>query len=98
MTYYSPTEWNLGPDEPIYPAPQSPKLVAAFCYRYEPDWLIDQLFENLAWVDDFAVVNTRGHPDVWVPRAERMLLMQREARRLDADWVLHLDPDERFED
>lgn len=73
------------------------KLVAAFCHRYEPDWLVDQLIENLAWVDDFAIVDTRGHADVWVPRAERMLLLQRQARRLKADWVLHLDPDERFE-
>ena len=38
------------------------KLVAAFCYRYEPEWLVDQLIENLAWVDDFAIVNTAVRP------------------------------------
>lgn len=75
-----------------------PKLVLAFAHRYEPDWLIEQLLENCAWVDGFAIVDTRGHEDVWVPRTERMALMQREARRLNADWVLHLDPDERLED
>jgi len=98
MTYYSPTEWNLGPDEPIYPAPQHPKLVAAFCYRYEPDWLIDQACENLAWVDEIITVDTSRHPDLWVPRRERLTMMQEAARKAKADWVLHIDPDERLED
>ena len=74
------------------------KLVAAFAYRYEPDWLIDQLRENLAWVDGFAELNTRGRDDVWMPRLERVTQLQEIARSMKADWVLHIDPDERLED
>lgn len=73
------------------------KLVAAFAYRYEPDWLVDQLRENLAWVDGFAELNTRGRSDVWMPRNERVDQLQAICRDMGADWVLHLDPDERLE-
>jgi hypothetical protein len=74
------------------------RIVAGFAYRYEPDWMIDQLRENLAWVDGFAEINTRGRGDVWMPRLERVRAVQQLARDMDADWVLALDPDERLED
>lgn len=74
------------------------KIVAAFAYRYEPEWLVDQLRENLSWVDGFAELDTRGRSDVWMPRGERVAELQRIAKGMGADWILHLDPDERLED
>ncbi|MFP3914941.1 MAG: hypothetical protein ACLFWM_08695 [Actinomycetota bacterium] len=74
------------------------RIVAAFAYRYEPDWLVDQLRENLSWVDGFAELDTRGRDDVWMPRVERVRAVQAIARDQGADWVLALDPDERLED
>lgn len=73
------------------------KIVATFAYRYEPDWMIDQLRQNLGWVDGFAELNTRGRDDVWMPRIERTRALQSLARDMGADWVLAVDPDERLE-
>lgn len=73
------------------------KLVCVFAYRYEPDWLIDQLKENMAWVDAFVSWDTRDRPEVWVPRAERVAVLQERARRAKADWIISMDVDERME-
>ena len=73
-------------------------IVAAYAFRYEPDWLIEELRENLSWVDGFAALDTRGHKDVWVPRKERVEGMQALGREMGATWMLHLDPDERLQD
>ena len=72
-------------------------LVAAFCYRYEPEWLIEDLHTNLAWVDKIIGIDTSGYDELWIPRAERMRLMQDAGRKAGATWMLHLDPDERLE-
>lgn len=74
------------------------KLVAAYCYRYEPDWLIDQLNTNLSWVDQIISVNTRKAKEEWVPRERRIATMQKRARAAKATHILHLDPDERIQD
>ncbi|MFZ1820564.1 MAG: hypothetical protein WAU72_02020 [Acidimicrobiia bacterium] len=40
------------------------KIVAAFSKRYEPEYLVDELRENLAWCDDIIVRN----PSLdWIP-------------------------------
>jgi len=39
------------------------RIIAAFAYRYEPDWLIDDLRENLSWVDGFAELDDRDRSD-----------------------------------
>ena len=37
-----------------------PRIIAAFAYRYEPDWMIEQLRQNLSWVDGFAEIGARS--------------------------------------
>lgn len=40
------------------------KIVAAISRRYEPDWLVDELLENLSWLDDVLIYDDRGRdPD-----------------------------------
>lgn len=70
-------------------------IVAGFCFRYEPDWLIDQLLENVAWMDGHVSVDTRNDPRPWIPKAERIAAILDKAR--DADWLFEIDPDERLE-
>jgi len=41
-----------------------PRIIAAFAYRYEPDWLIDDLREDLSWVDGFTELDDRDRSDV----------------------------------
>lgn len=74
------------------------KIVGVFAYRYEPDWMVDQLRENISWVDNVVSWDTRDRSEVWVPRAERVAVLQRRARKAGADFILHMDVDERLED
>jgi hypothetical protein len=75
-----------------------PRIIAAFAYRYEPDWLIDQLRENLSWVDGFAEYNDRDRTDLWSVRKERTQALMEIALSMEPDWILWTAPDERLED
>lgn len=76
------------------------KIVATFGWSWEPEWLVDQLRENLAWVDGFAMVDDRarfaaGRP--WGHEGEYRRRQRAECERLGADWVLVTAPDERWD-
>jgi hypothetical protein len=75
-----------------------PRIIAAFAYRYEPDWLVDQLRENLSWVDGFAELDERGRSDLWSPRAQRNADLRAIALSMEPDWIYWTAPDERLED
>ncbi len=77
---------------------RKPRIIAAFAYRYEPDWLIDQLRENLSWVDGFAELNDRGSTEPWRVRADRSAELKRIALEMQPDWIFWTAPDERLED
>ena len=72
-------------------------IVAGYAHRYEPDWLIDQLHENLAWVDGWAVHDDRNHPEVWSPSKQRNTAVRDKADRMGAKWLLFTAPDERWD-
>lgn len=76
------------------------RLVAVFGIKYEPQWLVDELIENLkGWVDDFAIVDCRYRKDeLWIHEGQYRVLQREAYMALDADWVLVTSPDERFED
>lgn len=75
------------------------KLVAMFGIKYEPDWLVDQLKENLKdWVDDFAILDCRDRKDeLWIHEGEYRAELRKIAREMNANWVFHTSPDERWE-
>lgn len=79
-----------------------PRIYAVAGWRYEPEWLVDELRRNLAWVDELVIVDDRARTDeLWVHEGQYRL-MQRSALE-DAgirpwDWVLVTSPDERWED
>jgi len=77
---------------------RKPRIIAAFAYRYEPDWLIDDLRENLSWVDGFAELDDRDRTEPWRVRAERSSELKRLALEMEPDWIYWTAPDERLED
>jgi hypothetical protein len=74
------------------------RIIAAFAYRYEPDWLIEQLRQNLSWVDGFAELDDRDAAGLWGVRAKRTHRLMEIARAMEPDWILYTAPDERLED
>jgi len=74
------------------------RIIAAFAYRYEPDWLIEQLRENLSWVDGFAELNDRENTGLWGVRGARTHALIQIAKAMEPDWILYTAPDERLED
>lgn len=72
------------------------KVFAGYAHRYEPGWLIDQLHENLSWVDGFAVYDDSGSSYAWTPADIRNRIVQQKAADAGADWLLFTAPDERW--
>lgn len=73
------------------------KIVACLGWKYEPKWLIDELKENLSWVDDFAIVDCRDRDELWIHEGEYRQLQRKLAKEKGADWVLITSADERWE-
>jgi hypothetical protein len=71
-------------------------VVAGFAHRYEPDWMVSDLKENLSWVDGYAAYDDRDNPQVWSPAKQRNQKVFDLALQLGADWVLFTAPDERW--
>lgn len=75
------------------------RLVAGYAHKYEPAWLIEELRENLAWVDGFVTIDQTNRVDeLWSVRAERVAELRRLGVEAGAEWMLIMDPDERLED
>lgn len=72
-------------------------IVAGYAHRYEPPHLIEELRENLAWVDGFAAYDDSDNPAVWSPAKPRNEAVRRAARAMGARWLLFTAPDERWD-
>jgi hypothetical protein len=73
-----------------------PKLIAVYAFRYDAE-LVPDLRTNLDFVDDFIAHDDSQNPDLWYNEgAVRNSLIER-ARAAGGDWVICVDPDERFE-
>jgi len=76
----------------------SPKIVAGLSFRYEPKWLVNQCLNNIKnIVDDAVVLDDTKHPYLWRDEAEYRAEVRSLARAAGADYLLIIDPDERFE-
>ena len=73
-------------------------IVAAYARRYEPQWLVDDLRENLSWVDGFAELDDRDRAEPWSNTAERVKRLFAIVREMGADTVFYTAPDERLQD
>lgn len=75
-----------------------PAVVCAYARKYEPQFMVDDLRENCAWVDGFVELDQRDRTDeLWSRRDERVARLRELAEGAGADWCLIMDPDERLE-
>jgi len=73
------------------------KVLAIFSFRYDAH-LVPDLIANLEpIVDGWVAFDDRHGRDAFGDERQRLDALIGEARRLGADWVLAVDPDERFE-
>lgn len=75
---------------------RKPKIVALFSYRYDAA-LVPDFLKNIDFVDDYVAFDDTKNKNLWFHNGERHKLLLKEARKRKADWVLCVDPDERFE-
>ena len=79
----------------------SPRLIAVYGRRHEPQWLIDDMVTNISpWVDDIVCVDDRNRPasEAWGHEGRFRAAQREAAMAAGADWILVVDPDERLED
>uniref|UniRef100_UPI00286CDD0E glycosyltransferase family A protein n=1 Tax=Tabrizicola sp. TaxID=2005166 RepID=UPI00286CDD0E len=80
------------------PSPGEPLVLAVFSYRYDAH-LVPDLLENIKpSVHGFVAWDDRAAGSALSDEPARRNALLAEARRLGADWILAVDPDERFED
>jgi hypothetical protein len=74
------------------------KIVAALSRRYEPDWLVEELHQNLSWCDSIITYDDRGRdPDDLEWNEHQRYTKLHEWVGLDkADYVIMTAPDERW--
>lgn len=73
------------------------KLIAVFSYRYDKA-LIPDLKKNLnSFVDDYVEWDDTKNTNEWYNEGEIRNGLIRKAKEKGADWILCIDPDERFE-
>lgn len=73
------------------------KLVAICGQKYEPDWMIEEMKQNMPWVDEFAILDCRTRDELWIHEGDYRIKLREMAREKKADWVLVCAPDERYE-
>lgn len=72
------------------------KLFAVFAYRFDAQ-LIPDLIQNLDFVDGFIIHDDRASKAKWYHEGNIRNALIEKARKAGADWVICVDPDERFE-
>lgn len=76
---------------------RAPSVYACFSYRFDAH-LVPALLENLEpAVDGWIALDDRASGEAISSEADRRRRLVARARELGADWVLAVDPDERFE-
>lgn len=73
-----------------------PKLFAVFAFRYDAQ-LVPDLLQNIGFVDGFIAHDDRINNAKWYHEGSVRNGLIEKARKAGADWVLCVDPDERFE-
>lgn len=72
------------------------KLFAAFAYRFDAQ-LVPDMLQNIDFVDGFVFHDDRKNEAQWYHEGRVRNELIEKARRAGADWLLCVDPDERFE-
>jgi len=76
---------------------KKPKIIACFAFRYDAQ-LIPDLLQNLdGIISDYVYHDDRKNEDIWINEAIIRKKLINLAKAKNADWILGIDPDERFE-
>jgi hypothetical protein len=75
---------------------QKVKLFGVFSFKYDSN-LVPDLIKNLEFCDGFVIHDDRSNKQKWYHEGETRKMLLEKARMAGADWVLCVDPDERFE-
>ncbi|WP_336799758.1 hypothetical protein [Kaistia sp. MMO-174] len=74
-----------------------PQVFAVFSYRFDAHLVPDLLANIEPIVDGWVAFDDRAATGVFSSEAGRRRILLQEARKAGADWILAVDPDERFE-
>ena len=73
------------------------KIIAVFSYRYDAG-LVPALIQNISpFVHGYVSLDDRKSDAVMSDEPSRRNALHKKARDMGADWILAVDPDERFE-
>lgn len=78
-------------------APGAPRVLAVYSYRFDAHLVPDMLANVAPMVDGWVAYDDRQASGVFSAEPPRRLALLRAARDAGADWVLAVDPDERYE-
>ena len=76
------------------------KLFAVAGWKYEPEWLVDKMKENMSFFDEICIVDTRNRKEFWIDEGYYRKLQRKELQKKGikpGDWVFVTSPDERLE-
>ncbi len=89
---------NPKPRRRFFFARRRPRIVALFSYRFDAH-LVPDLLQNIApLVDGWIAFDDRAGDGVFTSETARRRALMARAREVHAEWVLFVDPDERFEE
>lgn len=75
------------------------KLTLAYARKYEPQHLVDELLQNMGWVDNVVCLDQRDRVDeLWSNSDERVAELRRLAREAGALYCIIMAPEERMQD
>ena len=74
-----------------------PKIFAAFAFRYDAELNPDLLKNISGIIDGYVSYDDRENKSTWYHEGKIRNLLIKKARAAGADWILCIDPDERFE-
>lgn len=76
---------------------QTPAIVAVYSFRYDAHLVPDMLKNIAPLVDGVISFDDRAATDVFSDEPHRRHALVAAAKEAGADWILAVDPDERFE-
>jgi hypothetical protein len=76
---------------------RKPQIFAVFSYRFDAHLVPDLLANIEPIVDGWVAYDDRGASGIFSSEMARRRALLAEARRMGAEWILAVDPDERFE-